>query len=117
MSSSWSARATARTRLQAAAARGLTPFVGRQEERAALSRALARAQAGQGQVVALVAEAGVGKSRLVWEADPLRPRAAAGCVLQTGAVSYGQTTAWLPVSDLLRTLLPDREPGRPRRDA
>src|SRR5205814_1507651 len=56
-----------RRRLQAAAARGLTPFVGRQHELEALHQALAQAQAGQGQVVALVGEAGVGKSRLVHE--------------------------------------------------
>ena len=92
----------ARTRLQASAARGLTPFVGRQEERATIDRALARAQAGHGQVVALVAEAGVGKSRLVWEAAH-SDHASGFRMLQTGAVSYGQTTAWLPISDLLRT--------------
>ena len=43
-----------RRRLQVAAARGLTPFVGRQPELAALHQALVQAQAGQGQVVALV---------------------------------------------------------------
>jgi tetratricopeptide (TPR) repeat protein len=58
-----------RRRLQAAAARGLTPFVGRQPELDALHQALAQAQAGHGQVVALVGEAGVGKSRLVYIAD------------------------------------------------
>ena len=92
----------ARTRFQATAARGLTPFVGRDEEQAAIDRALARARAGQGQVVALVADAGVGKSRLVWEATR-SDRADGSRVLQTGALSYGQTTAWLPVIDLLRT--------------
>ena len=92
---------TVRTRLQASAARGLTPFVGRQEERAAIHRALARVRAGHGQVVALVAEAGVGKSRLAWEATH-SDQASGFTVLQTGAVSYGQATAWLPVSDLLR---------------
>ena len=56
-----------RRRLQAAAARGLTRFVGRQHELAALHQALAQAAAGHGQVVALVGEAGVGKSRLVYE--------------------------------------------------
>src|SRR5262245_36278901 len=56
-----------RRRLQAAATRGLTPFVGRQQELAVLHQALAQVQAGQGQVVALVGEAGVGKSRLVYE--------------------------------------------------
>ena len=57
----------ARTRLQALAARGLTPFVGRQAELAALHRALAQAGAGQGQVVAVVGDAGVGKTRLFHE--------------------------------------------------
>ena len=56
-----------RRRLQAAVARGLTRFVGRQEELAALHRALERAGAGHGHVVALLGEAGVGKSRLVYE--------------------------------------------------
>src|SRR5262249_54170429 len=56
-----------RTRLQAAAARGLTRFVGRQSELAQLRQALERAASGHGQVVAIVGEPGVGKSRLVWE--------------------------------------------------
>ena len=56
-----------RRRLQAAAARGLTRFVGRQAEFTALQQTLERAEAGHGQVVALVGEAGVGKSRLVYE--------------------------------------------------
>src|SRR5438132_6634662 len=56
-----------RRRLQAAAARGLTRFVGRQPELAALHQALAQAEAGHGQVVAPVGEAGVGKSRLVYQ--------------------------------------------------
>src|SRR5262249_4586032 len=54
-----------RRRLQAAVARGLSPFVGRQAELEALQQALARAGAGQGQVVALLGEPGIGKSRLV----------------------------------------------------
>ena len=56
-----------RTRLQAAAGRGLTTFVGRDHEMEQLRQALGRAAAGHGQVVALVGEPGVGKSRLVWE--------------------------------------------------
>ena len=52
-----------RGRLQASAARGLTRFVGRQQELGALEQALERAGAGHGQVVALVGEPGVGKSR------------------------------------------------------
>src|SRR5207253_10874184 len=58
---------TIRRRLQASAARGLTRFVGRQQELAVLQQALERAGGGHGQVVALVGEAGVGKSRLVYE--------------------------------------------------
>jgi class 3 adenylate cyclase len=56
-----------RRRLQAAAARGLTRFVGREAELAAVRQALDQAAAGHGQVVAVVGEAGVGKSRLVYE--------------------------------------------------
>jgi class 3 adenylate cyclase len=58
---------TARTRLQAAALRGLTRFVGRDAEVEHLGRVLTQAGAGQGQVVAIVGEAGVGKSRLTYE--------------------------------------------------
>jgi hypothetical protein len=57
----------ARTRLQAAARRGLTRFVGRDAEIELLRRSLEHAGAGHGQAVAIVGEAGVGKSRLVWE--------------------------------------------------
>src|SRR5262249_9003840 len=56
-----------RQRLQATAARGLTRFVGRDTELVTLGQALEQAGAGHGQVVALVGEAGVGKSRLVYE--------------------------------------------------
>jgi len=56
-----------RRRLHATAARGLTRFVGRQTELDVLRQALARAGASQGQVVAIVGEPGVGKSRLVYE--------------------------------------------------
>src|SRR5262249_56130490 len=56
-----------RTRFQASAARGLASLVGRDYELAELERALDRAREGCGQVVALVGEAGVGKSRLIHE--------------------------------------------------
>src|SRR5262247_3454900 len=56
-----------RQRFQARAAQGLTRFVGRQTELDALSYAQERAGAGHGQLVAIVGEAGVGKSRLVYE--------------------------------------------------
>jgi tetratricopeptide (TPR) repeat protein len=90
-----------RRRLQAAAARGLTPFVGRQHELAALHQALARAGAGHGQVVALVGDAGVGKSRLVYEV--LHSHRTQGWrVLESASVSYGKATPYFPVIDLLK---------------
>src|SRR3989475_7616743 len=58
---------TLRGRFQAGMVRGLTRFVGRDQELATVQRALVQAGAGHGQVVALVGEAGVGKSRLVYE--------------------------------------------------
>jgi class 3 adenylate cyclase/tetratricopeptide (TPR) repeat protein len=90
-----------RRRLQAAVARGLSPFVGRQPELEALHQALARAGAGQGQVVALLGEPGVGKSRLVYEF--LHAHRTQGWLrLESGSVSYGKATAYLPVCDLLK---------------
>jgi class 3 adenylate cyclase/tetratricopeptide (TPR) repeat protein len=90
-----------RRRLQAAAARGLTPFVGRQPELEALHQALARAQTGHGQVVALVGEAGVGKSRLVYEVIHSH-RTEGWRVLESASVSYGKATPYFPVTDLLK---------------
>ena len=92
---------TMRRRLQAAAARGLTPFVGRQPELEALHQALARAQAGHGQVVALVGEAGVGKSRLVYECVHAH-RTQDWRVLESASVSYGKATTYFPIIDLLK---------------
>ena len=90
-----------RRRLQASAARGLTRFVGRQQELAALQQALEQAGAGHGQVVALVGEAGVGKSRLVYEF--IHSHHTPGwLVLESASVSYGKATPYFPVIDLLK---------------
>ena len=73
-----------RTRLSAAAARGLTRFVGRDGELEQLREALGRAASGHGQVVGLVGEPGVGKSRLVWEVT--HSHRVHGClILEAGA--------------------------------
>ena len=90
-----------RSRLQATAARGFTRFVGREPELEALRYALARAADGHGQVVAIVGEPGVGKSRLVWEVTHSH-RVHGWLVLQAGSVSYGKATSYLPVIDLLK---------------
>jgi class 3 adenylate cyclase len=91
-----------RRRLQAAVVRGLTRFVGRETELAALQLALERAGAGHGQVVAVVGEAGVGKSRLVYECLQSH-RTQEWLKLESSSVSYGKATAYLPVCDLLKT--------------
>jgi len=85
----------------AAAARGLTRFVGRAGELDQLHHALGRASGGHGQVV-VVGEPGVGKSRLVWEVTH-SPRVHGWLVLQAGSVSYGKATSYLPVIDLLKS--------------
>jgi class 3 adenylate cyclase len=106
--------ATVRTRLQAAAARGLTRFVGRQPELEALGKALAQAHAGHGQVVALVGEAGVGKSRLVWEFTHSH-RTQGWLLLESGSVSYGKATPYLPVIDLLKAYCQIESRDEPRK--
>jgi class 3 adenylate cyclase/tetratricopeptide (TPR) repeat protein len=88
-------------RLQATAARGLTRFIGRETEMEALSQALERARVGHGQVVACVGEAGVGKSRLVYEFLHSH-RTQGWLILESSSVSYGKATAYLPVCDLLK---------------
>lgn len=91
----------ARTRLQAVARRGLTKFVGRDAELEQLRRSLERAGAGRGQVVAVIGEPGVGKSRLVWEFTRAH-WAESWLVIGTASVPYGKATPWLPIVDLLR---------------
>jgi class 3 adenylate cyclase/tetratricopeptide (TPR) repeat protein len=90
-----------RRRLQAAVARGLTRFVGRQTELAALQHGLEQAGAGHGQVVALMGEAGVGKSRLVYEFVHSH-RLQGWRVLESASVSYGKATPYFPVIELLK---------------
>jgi class 3 adenylate cyclase/tetratricopeptide (TPR) repeat protein len=90
-----------RTRLQVAARRGLTRFVGRDTEIEQLSRAQQLAAAGHGRVVAIVGEPGVGKSRLVYELTHSL-RLQGWLVLESASVSYGRTTSYLPVIDLLK---------------
>jgi class 3 adenylate cyclase/tetratricopeptide (TPR) repeat protein len=91
-----------RTRLQAAAARGLTRFVGRTQELDHLRQALDTARGALGQVVAVVGEPGVGKSRLLWEFIHSH-RTQDWRVLESSSVSYGKASAYLPVIDLCKS--------------
>ena len=90
-----------RSRFQAAAARGLTTFVGRARELGHLESAIALAGQGHGQVVAILAEAGVGKSRLLWEFLH-SPRTQGWLILESGCAAYRKTTAYQAVIELLR---------------
>jgi class 3 adenylate cyclase/predicted ATPase len=88
-----------RTRLEAAARRGLTRFVGREHELAQMRRALELVRAGHGQMVAAIGEAGVGKSRLTYE---FKAVAESDClVLEAYSVSHGKASAYLPVIEML----------------
>jgi tetratricopeptide (TPR) repeat protein len=102
-----------RSRLSAAAARGLSRFVGRDVELEQLREALGRAASGHGQVVAIVGEPGVGKSRLVWEVTHSH-RTHGWLILQAGSVSYGKATPYLPVIDLLKGYLQIADRDEPR---
>ena len=102
-----------RSRLRAAAAQGLTRFVGREVEMEELQKALERARTGHGQVVAVLGEPGVGKSRLAYEFVHSH-RAQGWFVLESFSVSYGRATAYLPVIDLLKTYFQIADQDEPR---
>ena len=90
-----------RTHFQLATRRGLTKFVGREREMAAMVGALEHARAGHGQIVAALGEAGAGKSRLTYEFKATIPD---GCkVLEVYSVSHDKASAWLPVLELLKS--------------
>ena len=91
-----------RTRLQVSASRyGLTRFVGRHSEMEQLNKALEQAKAGHGQIVGVMGEPGLGKSRLFYEFKLL---SLGGClVLEAYSVSHGKATAYLPAIELLKS--------------
>ena len=95
------AATTARTRVQAAAVRGLTPLVGRRTEIEVFSKLVEEAGSGKGQILAMVGEPGLGKSRLVHEytRHQLRP---GWLVLEGASVSYGKATPYFPLIEMLR---------------
>jgi predicted ATPase/class 3 adenylate cyclase len=89
------------TRLQAAAQRGLSVFVGRRHESQQLGHALVEVLAGRGQVIAVVGEAGVGKSRLIYEF-----RVAAGVdiqILEANCNALGKSSSFMPLAWLLKS--------------
>ena len=90
-----------RSRVEVGAERGLSPFVGRDAELAVLVTAFEEARAGRGRVVLISGEAGLGKSRLLYE---LRTHVEPEDVMWlTGrCISYGADIAYVPVIDLIK---------------
>src|SRR6202008_3615385 len=90
-----------RTRLQVVARRGLTRFVGRTRELEQLQQALTHAKAGHGQIVGVMGEPGLGKSRLFYEFKLLSQT---GClILEDYSVLHGKASPYLPVIELLKS--------------
>jgi class 3 adenylate cyclase/tetratricopeptide (TPR) repeat protein len=98
-----SERPGVRTRFQAGMVRGITGLVGRRPEIETLKAALQRAKGGDGQVVDVVGEAGVGKSRLIYEFQRMFEEE---LIFLTGnCVQYGRNISYLPVIDILKEAL------------
>jgi predicted ATPase/class 3 adenylate cyclase len=90
-----------RTRLEVARSRGFSPFVGRAEEMEAFDAALAQAEEGHGQIVGVVGEAGVGKSRLCLEfVEGCRAKGIA--IYEAHCPPHGKTVPLLALLELLR---------------
>jgi class 3 adenylate cyclase/tetratricopeptide (TPR) repeat protein len=89
------------TRIEASVSKGLTRFVGRKNSLAALSEALKKASSGSGQVVGIVGEAGVGKSRLILELKRSLPEDQY-TYLEGRCLNYGGSIAYLPVIDIIK---------------
>ncbi len=98
------ARAPLRMRWDARSARELTQFIGREAEMERLRELLHRAARGSGQVVTIVGEPGMGKSRLVHELVN-SPLVAGWAVLETGTTAHDASATDLPIANLLRAWL------------
>jgi predicted ATPase/class 3 adenylate cyclase len=92
---------TGRTRLDVAAEHGLTAFVGRQRELALLEELLEKTKGGYGQIVGVLGEAGMGKSRLLLEFRR-RLQQEDATYLEGRCLSYGQSILYLPLVDILK---------------
>jgi class 3 adenylate cyclase/ribosomal protein L40E len=96
------------TRIEAAAAKGLTRFVGRKNPMATIMEASEKAQLGSGQVVGIVGEAGVGKSRILLELKNLLPQNEY-TYLEGRCLHFGGSMSYLPFLDILRSFFDIKE--------
>jgi class 3 adenylate cyclase/tetratricopeptide (TPR) repeat protein len=99
------------TRLEASLARGLTRFVGRENSMAALMEAYEKVKNGSGQVVGVVGEAGVGKSRLLFEFRHRLPQDEFG-FLEGHCIHFGGAMPYLPILDILSSFFEIQEGER-----
>jgi class 3 adenylate cyclase len=99
------------TRIGASVAKGLTRFVGRKNSMAALVEAFDKVKSGSGQVVGLVGEAGVGKSRLLLEMRNMLPQGEC-CYLEGRCLHYGGSMIYLPILDIIRSYFEIKEGDR-----
>jgi class 3 adenylate cyclase/tetratricopeptide (TPR) repeat protein len=99
------------TRIEAAAARGLSKFVGRERETEDLKGAFEKISLGSGQVIGVVGEAGVGKSRLLIEFRNMLPKDEYTC-LEGRCLHYSGSMAYLPILDILRSYFDIKEGDR-----
>jgi class 3 adenylate cyclase/tetratricopeptide (TPR) repeat protein len=90
------------TRIGASAAKGLTKFVGRENEMEVLKKVFDKAKLGSGQVLGIVGEAGVGKSRIILELQNMLHQDEYA-YLEGRCLHYGGTMAYLPIIDILRS--------------
>jgi class 3 adenylate cyclase/tetratricopeptide (TPR) repeat protein len=102
------APSTRRTKFDVSAERGLTPFIGRERELELLLDGFERAKLGKGQAFSIISEAGVGKSRLLYE---FRKAVANEDVnfLEGKCLSYSRGVAYHPVIDILKSNFDIRE--------
>ncbi len=104
---------SARSRLDLSRERGFSSFVGRAEEMAALDEALAQAERSEGAAVGIVAEPGVGKSRLCHEfTERCRERGIE--VFECQAQAHARSIPFMPVLQMLRSYfgIADSDPER-----
>src|SRR5512139_2666588 len=102
------APSTRRTRFDVSAERGLTPFVGRERELELMLDGFQRAKTGRGQAFSVMAEAGVGKSRLLYEFRKAITNEDV-TFLEGRCLSYGKGVAYHPVIDILKASFDIRE--------
>ena len=100
-----------RTRFDVSAERGLTPFVGRERELELLLDGFQRAKAGRGQAISIISEAGVGKSRLLYEFRKAVSNEEV-TFLEGRCLSYSRGVAYHPVIDILKANFDIREGDR-----